>query len=668
MDFESHTVEDNDVEIVNSGSPSEAENVKKRNRAATSDVWSIFSKPINGKVKCGQCEKEYIWSDSSYGTSTLKRHLNVCKNNPKYKDVGQMLDGEGKLRPKKIDQNHVRQLISMAIISHDLPLSFVEYHWVRELLKYLNPDVKSFGRLTATTDVLKLYEVEKEKLKHAMIGCPGRICLTSDCWTACTGHGYISLTAHFVGCDWKLNSKILNFCRMEPPHTGFELANKLFGFLKEWGIEKKVFSLTLDNASANDNMQDNLKERLSLQNSLVCNGEFFHVRCCAHILNLIVQEGLKVADEALKKIRQSIKYVKSSEGRMKTFLECVTQVGGIDTKSGLRMDVCTRWNSTYTMLESAIVYKRAFSLLQLNDQGFKFAPTNEEWARGEKMCDFLRPFFVITNLISGSSYPTSNLYFLQVWKIECFLKLNLVSEDEVIKSMVMRMQVKFDKYWSEYNTVLSFGAVLDPRSKLGMIKHYYSQLDSNTAQGKVDRIRSKLQALFGEYEKWKSVNKPSGSSHQSSSSSLSFTSTLGGKSKEQVNAYPVMEDWQSKSIDIQIEKSELDRYLDEPPMELKYNENLNVLTFWKDNKSKYPTLSVMACDILSIQITTVASESAFSIGSRVVNKYRSRLLGKNVEALMCTRSWLQGFTVDDDEEELEDDVLSLSKEGSNVVD
>ncbi|KAL8492850.1 hypothetical protein ACS0TY_024156 [Phlomoides rotata] len=188
------------------------------------------------------------------------------------------------------------------------------------------------------------------------------------------------------------------------------------------------------------------------------------------------------------------------------------------------------------------------------------------------------------------------------------------------------------------------------------------------AQGKVDRIRSKLQALFGEYEKWKSVNKPSGSSHQSSSSSLSFTSTLGGKSKEQVNAYPVMEDWQSKSIDIQIEKSELDRYLDEPPMELKYNENLNVLTFWKDNKSKYPTLSVMACDILSIQITTVASESAFSIGSRVVNKYRSRLLGKNVEALMCTRSWLQGFTVDDDEEELEDDVLSLSKEGSNVVD
>ena len=75
--------------------------------------------------------------------------------------------------------------------------------------------------------------------------------------------------------------------------------------------------MTLDNASSNDSMQNILKERLNLQNGLLCDGDFFHVRCCAHILNLIVQEGLKVAKEALYKIRESVKYVKASEGRLK---------------------------------------------------------------------------------------------------------------------------------------------------------------------------------------------------------------------------------------------------------------------------------------------------------------------------------------------------------------
>ena len=47
----------------------------------------------------------------------------------------------------------------------------------------------------------------------------------------------------------------------------------------------------------------------------------------------------------------------------------------------------------------------------------------------------------------------------------------------------------------------------------------------------------------------------------------------------------------------------------------------------------------MLTDILGIQISTVASESTFSTGRRVITDYRSNLSVGIVEALICTADW-----------------------------
>lgn len=98
------------------------------------------------------------------------------------------------------------------------------------------------------------------------------------------------------------------------------------------------------------------------------------------------------------------------------------------------------------------------------------------------------------------------------------------------------------------------------------------------------------------------------------------------------------ESFESEGYELSNQKSQLELYLLEPKM--KITDKLDVLDFWKSNQFRYPELSRMARDILTIPVSTVASESAFSHGGRVIDEQRSALLPINVEALVCTSDWL----------------------------
>ncbi|KAK9985099.1 hypothetical protein SO802_034624 [Lithocarpus litseifolius] len=355
-----------------------------------------------------------------------------------------------------------------AIIKHNLPFSFVENEGIRKVFNYLNSDVKHIFMNILKANVLKLYKKEKVDVKKKLKSIPDRICLTSDLWTSVTSEGYICLTAHYVDENWELKNIILNFCPMPPSHTGTLLTEKILSFLEEWGIEKKIFSITLDNASNNDNCQDFIKKKLNEGGLLLCDGIFFHVRCGAHILNLIVQEGLKVIDDLVIKIRETMKYLKGSKIRMCRFDECAKIVGMKRTK-GLCLDVCTRWNATYDMIDSAIRYRSMLNCLAEKYVNLKHCPSRDEWNRVERITRFLKHFNVITTLFSRTDYPIANQYFQGLSQIELLLLEEMESQDSFISNMAEHMKGKFNKYWDCYSVVLACAIVLDPRYKLDYV-------------------------------------------------------------------------------------------------------------------------------------------------------------------------------------------------------
>ena len=89
--------------------------------------------------------------------------------------------------------------------------------------------------------------------------------------------------------------------------------------------------------------------------------------------------------------------------------------------------------------------------------------------------------------------------------------------------------------------------------------------------------------------------------------------------------------------------------------------NFEVLGWWKDNSSRYPMLSKVAKDVLAVPVSTVASESAFSTGGRIVNPFRSSLSPLMVQNLVCATNWFQA-TVPISHRQSRDEVEALEEE------
>ncbi|XP_073153666.1 zinc finger BED domain-containing protein RICESLEEPER 2-like [Henckelia pumila] len=455
--------------------------------------------------------------------------------------------------------------------------------------------------------------------------------------------------------------------------------------LIDWGLDK-VFTITVDNASSNDTTVKELSKQFSKWGTNFLDGSHLHVRCVAHIINLIVQDGLKEVGDSVKRVRQAIRFIRQSPARIKRFKDCC-EIEKIEIKKSLCLDVPTRWNSTYLMLNTTQEFENAFARYAFLDPGLldnllnnscedgkvAGAFTNDDWMKIRHMVKFLETFYDLTLRVSGSLYVTSNVHFQEIGEVSCLLRMLVDSDDIDLSFMAERMKAKFDKYWGapeKMNKMIFVACVLDRRFKFEYVSFV---LLSMYGEEKGEKMRDDLKlyviSLYDEYRR-----KTSKESHSKPPASASNTFDMSSSKNTHKRTLIQQEYLRHRAMSGTMDsKSELDKYLDE---ETKPGlENFDILLWWKVNSPRFLVLAEMARDVLAIPISTVASDSAFSTRGRVLDPFRSSLTPKLVQALLCAQDWLRHeslpITVEEDLDKLEkfeNDMASLGRDVSCITD
>ncbi|CAN1125141.1 Zinc finger BED domain-containing protein RICESLEEPER 1 [Linum perenne] len=560
------------------------------------------------------------------------------------------------------------------IIVDELPFSFVEHRGFKRSMDVCCPEFDIPSRRAIREDCFKLFIAERQKLKdYLRTACAGRVLIKTDTWKSVQNLNYMCITTHFVGHDWKLHKKVISFSRITS-HKGSDIGAGIARCPDEWGL-KRLFTVTVDNASANDSATKYLHRKLHGWGTQFLSGNYLQVRCVCHIINLIVQDGLNKIGMSVRRVREALRWDRASPACEECFRNAVA-IRKMKCKKIPLLDVPTRWNSTFSMLDTTSAYEKAFKVLENMEINFVEdleaktyqgevigVPSCSDWDSVRVLSSHLKFFSDMTRVASGTSYVTINLYLKEVTKLFYHIKKMKRDEETVISTMATSMKEKVKKYWSEdvanvkVNRLVYIGAILDPRKKMEIIPYSFKLIyDLTQCAELVEMVRSELHALFdlykAEYEK--RVNNSQSGSVASSTQTTGVNGGDGGDEDDYDNH--TGDDPRAELVKYLVESREVDSS--------DKKQRFDVLAYWKASALRFPILSEMARDVLAVPISSVASESAFSTGGRVLSNFRSSLTPAIVEALICAEDWLRSTSpdiFDPEEEENENELLEFKK-------
>jgi hypothetical protein len=257
---------------------------------------------------------------------------------------------------KPISESHLKSMIDglMYLVTKDIkPLSIGEDKGFIEYSRRLNPQYHLPSRKTLSSWIEgKVKEVKadiNEEIKNLE-----RLSVICDMWTSRAIEDYITVTAHGINAEFQMINVVLDTVCMHTSHRGDNQADTVMKVLDEWGLKGKVYAVVTDNASSAVKCVSKLIRKGYAEK---------HVRCCAHTLQLCVNDMLKCSDDVaqmLKRCKDTVSLFHHSVVLSESLKDAQTKLKVTSRK--LKQAVPTRWNSTYEMLARLVDQQKTVQL------------------------------------------------------------------------------------------------------------------------------------------------------------------------------------------------------------------------------------------------------------------------------------------------------------------
>jgi hypothetical protein len=428
---------------------------------------------------------------------------------------------------------------------------------------------------------------------------------------------YTGMTAHYITNDWKLMSVLLCCNRFRGRHTGENIYQEYENVVRQFGIDQKVNHVVTDTARnmikafklpgyTEDEDEDDEEEEdcdhgqggEELNIEAETNFPTEHHGCFAHVLQLVVKDGFKVAkqiDNIIKKCSKIVSHIRKS----------TVATEALENEKALQLANATRWNSQLKMVRSIL----AIPPSKLDSVE---APLLTPYERNimQDLVEILAPFEEATDFVQVENFPSAG------YVIPCIrgLKHQLStmasrSHTSLINALTASLDSRMAVYEEKEEYLLA--AVLDCRFKLRWCKD-----DSEITRLKT-MLTEKISIIIITEEP------------VANRSDITEVASIQEPPKKK-RLFSFMKDDQGPESTQANPLCEIKRYLEEPCEE----EAVNPLTYWKEHQLTFPKLAEVSKSLLGIPASSAPVERLFSVAGKVFRPERCRLKDTTFQKLM----------------------------------